>query len=307
MANVLGVVQLMHPGNEQIPDVGTLKWWNSGRPGRRFLKSPGYAIAGLTAFTGEIEFWGEWEPESEVVEEIAQPLPDGPHYIYHPYYVQPRVESLVKPQSTETFIFGDQFLYIDHRQYTRKGPTHLRYLSRGSVILFCSYLHAAIYLDTVFVVSHWIDFGISNFYQQLESKVADTYADVTLLPWYQHNITEDPTGGEVGGGFQREKSYRLYFGATYDNPVEGMYSYFPCRPYTPGGKGFERPEIRLAILTTKYLQLSNNITVRRDVCEVAQYWRQVKEQVLENGLMLGLEAEMPECRGRDEGSWKDEG
>jgi hypothetical protein len=41
-------------------------------------------------------------------------------------------------QNTDPFVFGDQFHYTGCLQHTKRGATQLRYLDRGSVILFGS-------------------------------------------------------------------------------------------------------------------------------------------------------------------------
>ena len=56
--------------------------------------------------------------------------------------------------------------------------------------------------------------------------VPDAYADVTLRPAYEWS------GGE---------ELRLYFGATPDEPVEGVFSFVPCAPADNAVQGFRVP------------------------------------------------------------------
>lgn len=85
----LCVVQFIHPGGEHAPDDGRVKTWNTDAHRRKFLTSPGRYVAGDEVHHGDIVFWGEWEPESRVVAVIPEPLPDGPRWIYEPYYTLP--------------------------------------------------------------------------------------------------------------------------------------------------------------------------------------------------------------------------
>ncbi len=46
------------------------------------------------------------------------------------------------------------------QQNTKRGATQLRYLDRGSVILFGSCVNGSLVLDTVFVADSWEDHSI---------------------------------------------------------------------------------------------------------------------------------------------------
>jgi len=152
MDEKLCMVQFLHPGGEHRPDVGAVKRWNTREHKRKFLVRPGKYVADAKLLAGEIEFWGEWEPESRVVKAIADPTPHSPRFIYDPYYVLP--DSYVGLQNTDPFVFGEQFQYTGCQQRTSNGATQLRFLSRGSVILFGSCENRnAFTLDTVFVVA----------------------------------------------------------------------------------------------------------------------------------------------------------
>jgi hypothetical protein len=106
---------------------------------------------------GKIVFWAEWEPESEVIEEINNRLTNVPRYIYRPYYVVP--SNYKDLQSTDPFVFGERFYYIGCQQVDKNDRANqLRYLEKGSVILFGSCVGQSDFvLDTVFVVAGWIE------------------------------------------------------------------------------------------------------------------------------------------------------
>src|SRR5450759_1044192 len=111
-------VQFIHPGSEHGLH-GGLKPWNTGEHRRKFLQERGSYLKtpDAAAQTGELVFWGEWEPESEG-KKIVSPLPDGPCWVHRPYYVRPESYrgdgSCLRSgglQNTDPFVFGDRFLY----------------------------------------------------------------------------------------------------------------------------------------------------------------------------------------------------
>jgi len=165
MDNNLWFVQFLHPGKEHSPDAGSFKRWNrlEHQHKRKFLTSIGTYLADGRVEKGKILFWGEWEPESRVIREIADPKPFFPRFFHEPFYVLPR--SYDGLQNTDPFVFGERFLYAVCLQ--RPFP-QLRLLSRGSVILFGSCQGgSAFVLDTVFVVDHWLDYSKANYQDDL--------------------------------------------------------------------------------------------------------------------------------------------
>jgi hypothetical protein len=290
MENELCFVQFIHPGGEHGPDVGRIKRWNREAHKRKFLKSGGAYISDGKTEDGEVVFWGEWEPESEVVEEIRAPLPRGPRYVHRPYYVTPR--SYEGLQNTDPFVFGGQFFYTGCQQRTRNGPTQLRYLAKGSVILFGSCVAKSEFvIDTVFVVDDWMEHSRRDYWQRL-AEAPETYKDVTISPWYQ----EPSTDSKACAGAHPSESWRLYFGVTHERPLGGMFSYFPCLPYGEGGKGFARPRIRLDGIITDNLTQGKKLNPQASLHAVKRLWDEVTAQVREQALALGVYAEMPPRR-----------
>ena len=286
--NSLCFVQFLHPGGEHRPDKGRFKAWNRRDHQRKFIVSKGRAVRGKEALEAELVFWGEWEPESEVYGAIRQPMPQGPRHIYRPFYVVPH--SYDRLQNTDPFVFGT-FLYGICQQHRSTGPTQLRYLKRGSVILFGSCVADEFVLDTVFVVRDWIDHNRSSYRSALSGRVPPGYMDITMNPLYLSG-----RGVEDSCPSDTDRSYRLYFGATYDAPVEGMYSFFPCLPLDRGGHGFARPTIRdTRIITTNHRQ-SYRLNPQPAQDQVRELWHSVVEQVLAQGLWQGVQAQMPEVR-----------
>lgn len=237
MDDRLCFVQFLHPGGEHQPDAGRVRTWNRNDHRRKFLRSPGRYLGANGPQDGRIVFWGEWEPESVAIAEVEEPLPDGPRWVYEPYFVPPEGASDEAEyggrQNTDPFVFGRRFLYTGCLQHKQGRPTQLRNLTRGSVILFGSCRSGSRFVvDTVFVVADHIDHTKLDHRDRLRGRVPPTYEAVTLAPWYAN--TDEPA-----------RIHRLYIGATYDETVEGMFSFVPCLPNALAPKGFARPTVRL--------------------------------------------------------------
>ncbi len=310
MKDTLAFVQFPHPGGEHNPDRGTTKYWNRGTHQRKFVKNKGHYLADPTSVAHEddIVFWCEWEPESEVIQTIDKPLPRGPRYVYQPYYALP--DSYQGLQNTDPFVFGDRFYYTWCKQKTNHGrsSTQLRLLALGSVILFGSCLGQTFVLDTVFVVKRWIEHDRHTYKQVLKNKISRSYADITIAPGYQ---TAFPGGKACGGSYEdngsedggcnsrSELPNRLYFGAMYDQPYHGMFSFFPCLPYNSSEAGFERPRITIPGIITDRQAMGFKINPQTSLDQTQALWAEVAKQVTDQGLMLGVWTAMPERRSRE--------
>ena len=294
MDNKLCFVQFIHPGGEHKPDHGLIKSWNRSDHKRKFLKQTGSYVADARVEKGQMLFWGEWEPESRVERKIDDPIPRGPRFIYEPYYVMPK--SYDGLQNTDPFVFGKQFHYTWCQQRKQQHKTQLRYLSRGSVILFGSCEGRNVFvLDTVFVVDHWMDHARASYRRVLAGAISQEYEEVTIIPGYQDPSAE----GKSCAAADSRETWRLYFGVSYDNPLQGMYSFFSCQPYEAKSKGFARPKISLRRVITDNLNQGKKLTEQPSLDEMKLLWGSVAGQVKEQGLALGVYAEMPERRLTD--------
>ena len=296
-------VQFMHPGREAKPERGASAiGWNDGPShARKYLRCPGTYLDGGNSVCGELEFWGEWEPESVVVEEWGRQPNDGPQRVWRPYY-QPR-DNYAGLQNTDPFVFGS-FLYTGCKQYTHHGTraTQLRYLKRGSVLLFGSCIGGAFALDTVFVVKEWIDHNAANYRELLRGRVPEAYWDVTLFPWHGEGncgrvqdrgcqlpvVCAAPDSGDGG--------VRLYFGATYGDEVEGMFSFVPGQPAGRTKSGFARPAIELPGIIKPSNRQANKLNRQGNLSDVVKLWHKVKAQVQGSGLALGVSVDVPPRR-----------
>ena len=284
MIDRLCFVQFIHPGGEHSPDDGRVKHWNRGPHKRKFLLSPGeYVDEGGARSRDELLFWGEWEAESEVIADFAgRQAFEGPRFLYEPFYSRPAPAGW--RQNTDPFVFGECFHYTGCMQHTRIGPTQLRHLARGSVVLFGSCIALTKFVvDTVFVVADHVDHGPADYAQALERRISQTYRAATIEPWYS---TELPL----------ERKYRLYFGATRHEPVHGMFSFFPASTLERHPSGFARPRIDLPGLITPHLTQGKRLNPQSRIEDVHALWERVVEQVRAQDLLLGVHAELPPAR-----------
>lgn len=292
------LVQFMHPGCECIPTsppkMGgdpTLNIWNTGNHTRKFIKAEGAYIDSLNgnSHSAVIEFWGEWEPYSYVSRLNEIPAPGLPCFIHEPFLKVP--PGYTNEQNTDPFVFGDHFHYVCCRQLSGGNATKLRYLAPGSVILFGSHLNGKFILDTLFVVGEkFIDVNKNNFHSLPDKVVSRAYFDISIRPIFEQQSSASCSSSLKKSSCCPPESYRLYFGATFKEPYQDMYSFFPCKPFDGNPTGFSRPVIdhpsvnpKLK-LNWKRLQTEQPNTV---------FWKDIARRVLRQGLLLGVFAEMP--------------
>lgn len=298
----LCVVRIPHPRNEHgIDDKAlSLKCWNTKKYHRRkFLRTHGaYVNRDGKKKNGEILFWGEWEPQSRV-EKIrrarakSDQVKDGPRFIHEPFWE--KYDECTSLQNTDPFVFGSNFRYARCQQ---RGQ--LKCLDKGSVILFGSSIKRAplrydFVLDTVLVVKDHRKYGNrSEFEEALKEmekenseKERETYECVTMQPIF-FGKGKVPVCAKTNSGSQK-----LYEGAIFEEPgrIYDMFSFFPCIPYRQHSKGFARPVIKLEFSdnqTRKY-----QIKCYNKIEDIRKLWKNVKNQVLRNNLMLGISADLP--------------
>jgi hypothetical protein len=280
----LGVVQFQHPGPERIVDSSGWTPWNTEeRHRRKFIQVNGRYLTDQAAKeqTGSLTCWTEWEPPSQRLVKLPKKA-ELPQSVVCPVFPGPApIEG--KRQNTDPYIFGDRFLYTYCQQAgsSRWNSTELSHLSAGTLILFGSHLGGRFVLDTAFVVSDWITHSRNTWRQEVSGAVSSVYEAVTLEPMYS-----DPIPAHV--------QFRLYRGATADDPINETFSFFPCLP-TDGGTpiGFARPTIYLdGIINPRLTQ--NRKTTELDHAAIAEVWSEVVRQVQAQGLMLGVAAEEPQ-------------
>ena len=280
-------VQFIHPGLEHEPDSAVGRSWNVDMHRRKFLKQSGRSLSSLDAkpLTSKLVFWGEYEPPTARVKSYAHPVPDGPRFLFAPAPVafHPNDPPLM---NTDPFVFGEHFFYSICKQNNKRGPTAMQRLARGSVILFGSGQHRSQFVvDTVFVVADYVDWNLSNYRERLKDVVPPEYFHATLEPIAYEMKVRD---------LSPSQTFRLYLGATHEKPYEGMFSFFPCLPAQVGeAKGFARPILRRAGIVTDNLTQGQRMNPQPDVAAVRALWTDVARQVLDQGLCLGVQADLP--------------
>jgi hypothetical protein len=269
-------VQFPHPGREHQPvppAVGTVMPWNVKEHKRKFLRAHGQFVVDGQHHTGDFAFWGEWEPQSRVVE--AWPKDgDKPRLLHEPLYDAP--PSGVEHQNTDPLVFGDHFLYTNCKQRIGK----LRQLEPGSLVLFGTGRAEGFILDTVFVVG--------------APSVDYEFGDVGVLPG--ESLADAVVFGPLASlTADRGTHCRAYRGASWGAPQEELFSYVPARPLGEDVR-FARPLVEplgpLADLINPHLKMGAR-TLQVSEQRIAEAWAHVRKMVELQGLALGVHAEPP--------------
>jgi hypothetical protein len=126
MSDQLVFVQFPHPKSEHEPLGLEMPWWTGRDHARKFLKADGHYLVDGSVKSGSFGFWGEWEPQSRVIEDFPSGIHGWPRRLHEPFWRIPTVRRLRK--NTDPMVFGDRFLYSNCRQ--RQNPK-LRRLAPG--------------------------------------------------------------------------------------------------------------------------------------------------------------------------------
>ena len=266
-------VKFPHPGGEHNRERSARQAWNTGDHRRKFMCSKGHYVGddGQTVET-QLVFWGEWEPPSFILQRWP-PIGSLPQLLHEPVWETP---TLWPRQNTDPWVFGPCFYYSNCRQLSRSGrPTGLQQLSPGSVIFFGSTIAKTFVLDTVFVVAS------STRYTPRNPPTTDEAFRLCTVESLK-------TAENI------DSQYTLYSGATFEEPLNGMYSFVPCRRYDENDCRFSRPAVRLP----KNYKVSNTrqtygTKVPMELKDVAELWRDVKRQVQRSECLLGVNLMLP--------------
>lgn len=280
------IVQFTHPGPEHKPDKknGNHKSWNDGNHKRKFINAYGKYVQGNDLKENSLMFWGEWEPPSSVLKLDSQGNKFLPNWLHKPYLptILPTATGYQQSfQNTDPLVFGDSFRYFVCKQFKpkRKKETSLAKLEKGSIILFGSTGNqntneAFFQLDTVFVVSDYIMYDPSDI-NALSNYKTNNYRNFVFKMAFPNPINYS-------------LKLRLYIGATYDNPVFGMYSFTPARLYKNNKYGF--PRVKLKDLE----YLTNNLNAAPKISDaeqnnVSELWRKIRDISRNEGCVEGVQ------------------
>jgi hypothetical protein len=269
---VLFSVQFPHPGPEHNPGKTHRQPWNRCEHRRKFLRSDGRCVAcDGSIHHAPLVFWGEWEAPSYVINEWPK---NGslPRFLHDPVWEHPTDSE--PRQNTDPWVFGDCFRYSNCKQ---SGQRALRQLGPGSVIVFGSAVGSNFVVDTVFVVR-----DTKMLFSAKPPEIDDAFRICTIESLL--------TDAECGRG-----AFILYRGATYDEPVNGMYSFAPCRRADSGEPRFPRPPLSLPAryLNPASTQSPSGAKEPRSMPELCELWEKVRQQVLDAKCLLGVSFSTP--------------
>lgn len=270
MADALMFVQFPHPGSEHVP-TGSFMEWNRRAHARKFLKANGQYVDG-TLRAGPFAFWGEWEPQSRVVETFA-PKPGSPQWLHEPLWQMPRHKKLL--QNTDPLVFGEHFLYSNCRQRRNRK---LRELAPGSVVVFGSKLGGGFVLDTVFVVG-----------PNAEEFTPATTEALECGDWVRNAVFEPLRWNHE----PKTDTFRLYRGRLFKEAPSEPFSFVPCRPYVAGASAFPRPRVRLSRRWIEPNLAMGAKATSATPAEIRELWETIVEQVTDAGLALGVQLDAP--------------
>ena len=308
------IVQFTHPGAEHGPDSlgDTYKSWNMGPHRRKFMRCMGDHVNGSNRLiqNKNLLFWGEWEPPSTVASLGKPSTPFHPLWLHEPFLptntsiagasscapvgstFQPKCGEVNGAQNTDPFVFDGAFKYLICKQAKlgfSKG-TGLSRLERGSMILFGSTsgrdkASAFFQLDTVFVVADWIEYSPSDLRSlRAHPEVSDLYDHLVVSKAFPKQL-------------RHTISLRLYLGATYQNQVEGMYSFSPACVSNSTPMGHPRVRLSNFDFLTNNLNSSPKFTPARPdpkfQAQVKLAWLKVRDESRSQGCVEGVRFIMP--------------
>lgn len=278
------IVQFTHPGPEHKPDFknGNHKSWNTGNHKRKFLLSKGSYVDNNKLKNGNLIFWGEWEPPSYVSEFEYQENKFYPKWLHKPYLPKMLPNSngyQASFQNTDPCVFDGSFKYFVCKQFKPKNKslTALAKLDKGSIILFGSTANqnkadAFFQLDTVFVVSEYIEYDISD--PNALSELG-TYRDFVFKMAFPQ-----PSDYSL--------NLRLYKGATFKNQINGMYSFSPAKIWKNQEMGFPRIPLKDMDYITNNLNAAPKIS-NVSLDEIKGFWNKIVEVTRNNDCVEGVE------------------
>ncbi|MCU1536574.1 MAG: hypothetical protein JWP82_925 [Humibacillus sp.] len=278
------VVQFPHPGSEHRPSpaaVDTVMPHNRGDHKRKFLRADATYLEHGRLQTGDVAFWGEWEPPSRVID-VWSKQARLPRFLHEPLF--DLVPEGVKHQNTDPLVLGEQFLFTNCRQ--ARQP-RLRELTPGSLVLFGSGQGPGFVLDTVFVVGD----DEHPYYEIGERDVVPGRPDADALVF--RPLASSPK--HLG------KPCRAYRGRPHEPGDDRPFSFVPCRPVGPEVR-FERPLLRpegpLEGLINPLLRMAARVE-EVDEQTVQAVWEHVRGVVESERLSLGVRLAGPQHTALD--------
>lgn len=300
------LVQFLHPGGEAVirgREPGIAEWNASNSHHRKFLKAKGKYLVGNRWKEDDLLFWGEWEPQSAYTPiknySNDKRMPSG---IHTPLLDTKRIADNRLCKNTDPCVFGEQFIYRCCQQAHNGRPAQLSRLKQGSIILFGSCIDKKQFVvDTVFVVRNGIAYSQTPESPELQGIGLDLYLKVARIGLEEasgentiscvKNYCSDDKGNKL----------RLYYGATPELTVNGMYSFVPCKPYSGNECGFSRPILTrddmkniLEGSVTDTLTQGHKSTTLESLEQGYVVWDGIRTIFRRQGFLEGVAFQMPE-------------
>lgn len=292
----------VHPGSEHGPDKNSqIKSWNRRDHRRKFLETSANVFDPKKGVIKSVcvRYWGEWEPESRVIAKFA-PKNFGPKWLHSPVKpIRRDIQNILKNtdprgcqgtscgkpgenyQNTDPFVFNGPFCYGICKLTTKRGKslTQMSKLSKGDVILFGSTKKSKnqdiiFQLDTVFVISHVIDYDPSN----LKSLERNKKVPKNYLDWSLRLAHASSKPGCL--------NLKLYLGATYDDPCNGMYSYVPAQRAEDSPHGF--PRIQIKTKPSLPLTIQKPKCIAKTENEMFDFWNKLRKEVAKQNCIQAI-------------------
>lgn len=288
------IIQFLHTGLEATPinsDDSEIPWNNHDKHRRKFILSEGQFVTDGKLIDSDLTFWGEWEAQSKI-DYLNNTKPKYPKYLNKPF-LDPSVPE--RTHNTDPYVFGSHFRFVICMQRHFKM---LKDLSPNSLILFGSSIDKKFCIDTVFVVSEFIQkYSYQNIEKIFNEKNKYYYASVN--PMYDDTKFNKDVIEEESCRIKDNESYTFYKGVNYEEKgkYNDIYSFVPSKLYDSGNESkfvFKQPEIDLDIISTEKNQ-GVNYNRRREFStkEIVHYWNKIKESVESKGLVLGVKFNNP--------------
>jgi hypothetical protein len=265
-------------------------WNTNSKHRRKFLRRPGqYVAPGGSLAEAPLAFWAEWEAPSYIIQRWSE---EGalPRFLQEPRWERPTIKGF--RQNTDPWVFGDCFRYSNCHQLNQSG---LRNLAAGSVILFGSTLGLAspagprFVLDTLFVVSEQ-----RQKFTPTDPPNTDEAFRVSTIEALARGDDANACGASDACG-DANAWFTLYSGATYEAPINGMYSFVPCRRADREDFRFARPTLSLppGVVNPRSWQSPKGAGRPLPPHDIRDLWTIVRDQVIAVGCLEGVHFSTP--------------
>jgi hypothetical protein len=313
---------------QQVRDEGIMPW-NDGAHFRKFMKAPGRYVKNLSSELSEecnITFWGEWEPatpfstitypNSKPADNLIEKIRSKgrPQFLHEVYKLKKETGDYL--QNTDPCVFGENFYYTNC-----KMTGQMRQLNKGDIILFgtsgkkdketgTKYME----LDTVFVIADKVEITKKDYpaFKDFSDEKYEYFRNSVLEKIFERKSKR------LGNYYviDDSKKFIIYKGATYDCPVNGMYSFVPCKNYSNNQNEYAFGKV---VLIEDQFKDIMNVTLnsaatpafnnkRRPILEcyreyakfkgsdeslATSFWELIARTVLEQECYLGVELKAP--------------